>query len=147
MKKLFALMLIGGFFAFAACKKSEKTEETTTTETETTTTTEETGKGEEATTSTETTTEASSSSAAMPEFSSAGAKEYAKMYQEYVDAYLKAVESKDAAQLQELSKKGQEMATKMSTIKDITAEDSKKLGEWMTAKSKELQEAATKAAK
>ena len=145
MKKLFALMLIGGFFAFAACKKSEKTEETTTTETETTTTTEETGKGEETTTSTEATTE--TSAAAMPEFSSAGAKEYAKMYQEYVDAYMKAVESKDAAQLQDLSKKGQEMATKMSTIKDITPEDSKKLSEWMTAKAKEMSEAATKAAK
>ena len=137
-------MLIGGFFAFAACKKSEKTEETTTTETEATT--EETGKGEEAAT-TETSTEASSTSAAMPEFSSEGAKEYAKMYQEYVDAYMKAIESKDATQLQDLSKKGQEMATKMASIKDITPEDTKKLTEWMTAKAKEMSDAATKMAK
>ena len=79
---------------------------------------------------------------AIPEFEDAATQEYVKAYDSYVSEYKEAIEKNDMLSLASLGKKGSELATKGQEVtKNLSAEDSKKLTDFLTSKSKELQEA------
>ena len=88
---------------------------------------------------------ASDVAGSIPSFESAAVADYVKSYDEFVEEYKVAAESKDMTAFSKLGTKGQELATKSQEVmKDLSAADSAKLTEYMTAKSKEMQELATK---
>ncbi len=82
----------------------------------------------------------------VPKFDNKKVGEYIKAYDAYIEDYKKIVDSKDMTKFQELGTKGQELAKKAQelTTSGLSASDTKKLNEYMTAKAKELQELSQK---
>ena len=142
MKKVFlsVVFVLALSISFVSCKKTqdaevdaEGTEVAETPEEETV---------ELETPAEEETVEASSD---VPNFEDEAVQEYVNAYDAYVKEYAAAVESKDMNAFTALSTKGQELGTKSAEIAGkLSAEDAQKLTEYMTAKSKELQELTAK---
>jgi hypothetical protein len=130
MKKFLFVVAIAGIMTSCKDKKDEKKAEepTITAPTEPTTT--------EPTTTVPTTT-----SEGVPTFSDADVTAYVKAYEDYIAVYKKAVEGKDMSKMMDLSKMGQDLATKgMAASQKLSAnpEDAKKLADYMTARSAEI---------
>ncbi|QWX83395.1 hypothetical protein H0I23_13155 [Cellulophaga sp. HaHaR_3_176] len=81
----------------------------------------------------------------VPSFGDAAVTEYVKTYEEYINEYKEAAESKDMTAFAALGTKGQELATKSQEVyKNLSAADAEKLNAYMTEKSKELQDISAK---
>jgi len=133
MKKFLLVVAVAGIMT--SCKDKKKTEEPT----PTTPTTEQP--------TTPTTSEPAPSTGGVPTFSDADVTAYVKAYEEYVAVYRKAVEGKDMSKMMELSKMGQDLASKgMAASQKLASnpEDAKKLADYMTAKSAEIVELSKK---
>ncbi|WP_405206379.1 hypothetical protein [Aquimarina sp. LLG6339-5] len=90
----------------------------------------------------ETTTAASDG---VPSFSDEKVQEYVNSYEAYIEEYKKVVESKDMTAFASLGQKGQELGTKAQEVMgNLSGDDVKKLNDYMTAKSAELQELSKK---
>ncbi len=139
MKKVIVILLGLALMVFS-CKNEKKSE--TTNENETTTEVTDNDVSDEDTANSGENTEENSDQVAVPTFENAEIQEYVNSYQEYVNTYKEAFESKDMTKVQEMTAKGQELAQGVSAFADISAEDSKKLQDYMTAKTKEMQEIA-----
>ncbi len=135
MKKIvLSALAIATLTIGVSCKNEAKTEkETTATKTEKV----ETKKEEK-----KTTTKASNG---VPSFDSKEVQEYVNAYEAYLNEYKEAAEKKDMSAFAALGQKGQELATKAQEINgNISAEDAKRLGEYMTEKAKLIQEYSSK---
>ncbi|SEK37633.1 hypothetical protein SAMN04487910_0379 [Aquimarina amphilecti] len=85
------------------------------------------------------------SSDGVPNFSDEKVQEYVNSYEAYIEEYKKVVESKDMTAFASLGQKGQELGTKAQEVMgNLSGDDVKKLNEYMTAKSTELQELSKK---
>ena len=131
-KMLLVLLSLGVIFS---CGKKE--ESTTTTKTETTTTT---------------TAEPAKTDAAatdVPTFKEPEVQKYVDSYQAYLKDVKDAVASKDAAKIQELTTKSQELATQgAEAAKKLTdPAEAKKFADYMTKLGQEATEEMTKMAK
>lgn len=87
------------------------------------------------------------SSGDVPTFSDPDVQAYVNAYEEYISAYEKAVEGKDMSKMMDLSKTGQDLATKGSTAAQKlmnNPEEAKKLTDYMTARSQHLIELSKK---
>lgn len=83
-----------------------------------------------------------------PKFESAAANDYVKVYSDYVNEYVTAIKTKDAAKIASLSAKGQEMVTKATTaMKELKGADMQKFQEWAAKVATEMNDAISKAAK
>ncbi|GAA0722321.1 hypothetical protein GCM10009430_24610 [Aquimarina litoralis] len=87
----------------------------------------------------------STSSDGVPSFSDQKVQEYVDSYEAYIEEYKKVVESKDMTAFASLGQKGQELGTKAQEVMgNLSGDDVKKLNDYMTAKSAELQELSKK---
>ena len=78
---------------------------------------------------------------AIPSFDAAEVTDYVASYESYMTDYKKVMESKDMTAMASLSQKGQDLAKKAQELtKNLSAEDSKKLTDYLTTKAKEMQE-------
>lgn len=144
MKKVFlsVLFVLALSISFVSCKKTQDAEVTEETE-EVAEAEEAVVEAEESVTEAEEATEAAS--ADVPNFEDQAVQEYVNAYDAYVKEYAAAVESKDMNAFTELSTKGQELGAKAAEVAgNLSAEDAQKLTEYITAKSKELQELTAK---
>ncbi|WP_452231026.1 MULTISPECIES: hypothetical protein [unclassified Lacinutrix] len=81
----------------------------------------------------------------VPSFDNAEVQSYVTAYEDYIETYTEAVTTKDMTKMQALATKGQELATKgQEAMKNVKAEDMKKLTDYMTSKSTEVMELAKK---
>ncbi|MFD2562126.1 hypothetical protein [Aquimarina rubra] len=81
----------------------------------------------------------------VPSFSDEKVQEYVNSYEAYIEEYKKVVESKDMTAFASLGQKGQELGTKAQEVMgNLSGDDVKKLSDYMTAKSAELQELSKK---
>ena len=140
MKKFLLVVAVAGIMTSCKDKKDEKKAEETTTTTPTTT---------EPTTTTPTTTEPTTTTptTGTPTFSDPDVAAYVKAYDEYVALYKKAVDGKDMTKMMELSKMGQDLATKGTNAAQKLSgnpADAKKLSDYMMAKSAEIVELSKK---
>lgn len=123
MRKTILVLSTVGLIAFTSCKNDKTSTETKPEATEQTT----------------------KSDVKTPDFESKELKEYMDLYDAYMNDYKAAAESKDMAKFQELATKGQDLATKAQEVSGkLSANDVKKLNEYMSAKSKELIELSKK---
>jgi PBP1b-binding outer membrane lipoprotein LpoB len=75
-----------------------------------------------------------------PSFDNADVQAYVDSYESYIEEYAKVAESKDMSKMADLGNKGAELGKKaQDAMKNLTGDDAKKLTEYMTAKSKEIQ--------
>ncbi|MEO6612131.1 MAG: hypothetical protein ABIT05_02915 [Chitinophagaceae bacterium] len=130
MKKLFAVVALVGLMASCNSKKSDaKTEET---------------KMDSAVTTTPPPTmdvPATTSNGETPKFADADVQAYADSYAAYVETYKKAAETKDMSKMAELGKMGQDLASKSVAMTQklmSNPEESKKLADFITAKTAEI---------
>ena len=128
MKKFLFVVAIAGIMTSCKDKKDEKKaeESTTTMPTEPTTTAP---------------TEPTTVSTGVPTFSDPDVTAYVKAYEDYIAVYKKAVEGKDMSKMMDLSKMGQDLATKGMAASQklaVNPEDAKKLADYMTARSAEI---------
>ncbi|WP_299180785.1 hypothetical protein [uncultured Aquimarina sp.] len=131
-------LIIAVLFA-ASCKNETKSDATDSAEK--TEEVEKTEKAEE-NSNEETTTAASDG---VPSFSDEKVQEYVNSYEAYIEEYKKVVESKDMTAFASLGQKGQELGTKAQEVMgNLSGDDVKKLNDYMTAKSAELQELSKK---
>lgn len=76
-----------------------------------------------------------------PEFGSAAAQEYVDNFNTYFDMYKEAIESKDAAKLQELAARGTALAEAgQKALEGLTGDDAVKLQEYMVQRAQEIAE-------
>ncbi|WP_299601061.1 hypothetical protein [uncultured Aquimarina sp.] len=130
-------LIIAVLFA-ASCKNETKSEGTDTADKTEEVATEE--KSEEKSSEAK-----STSSDGVPSFSDQKVQEYVDSYEAYIEEYKKAVESKDMTAFASLGQKGQELGTKAQEVMgNLSGDDVKKLNDYMTAKSAELQELSKK---
>ncbi|MGY3793000.1 hypothetical protein [uncultured Aquimarina sp.] len=130
-------LIIAVLFA-ASCKNETKSEATDTADKTEEVATEE--KSEEKSSEAK-----STSSDGVPSFSDQKVQEYVDSYEAYIEEYKKAVESKDMTAFASLGQKGQELGTKAQEVMgNLSGDDVKKLNDYMTAKSAELQELSKK---
>ena len=81
----------------------------------------------------------------VPSFEDPKVQEYVDAYEAYIAEYAKAAESKDMTAFASLGTKGQELGTKaQEVLTGLSPEDAQKLTDYMTEKSKTLQELAAK---
>ena len=141
MKKVFlsVVFVLALSISFVSCKKTQDAEVTEETE-------EVADAAEaEAEETVEVTEEAEEVSSDVPNFDDEAVQEYANAYEEYVKEYAAAVESKDMNAFTALSTKGQELGTKAAEVAgNFSADDAQKLTDYMTVKSKQLQELTAK---
>jgi hypothetical protein len=132
MKKVFLSIAIIGAFMVTSCKEKAQTDATEATTTEIATE--------------ETTTEAATeSSDGTPNFSDPDVQAYVDAYDEYIEEYTKAAESKDMSAFAELGTKGQELATLAQGISGkMTGADGERLAAYMTEKAELIQELTKK---
>lgn len=130
-------LIIAVLFA-ASCKNETKSETTDTADKTEEVATEE--KSEEKSSEAK-----STSSDGVPSFSDQKVQEYVDSYEAYIEEYKKVVESKDMTAFASLGQKGQELGTKAQEVMgNLSGDDVKKLNDYMTAKSAELQELSKK---
>lgn len=130
-------LIIAVLFA-ASCKNETKSEATDTADKTEEVATEE--KSEEKSSEAK-----STSSDGVPSFSDQKVQEYVDSYEAYIEEYKKVVESKDMTAFASLGQKGQELGTKAQEVMgNLSGDDVKKLNDYMTAKSAELQELSKK---
>lgn len=142
MKKVFlsVVFVLALSISFVSCKKTQDAEVTEETEEVADAAEAETEKAAEVVE--EKTEEVASD---VPTFEDEAVQEYVNAYEAYVNEYAAAVESKDMNAFTALSTKGQELGTKAAEVAgNLSAEDAQKLTEYITAKSKELQELTAK---
>lgn len=85
------------------------------------------------------------STSEVPSFSDEKVQEYVNAYEAYIEDYKKAVESKDMTAFASLGEKGQNLGTKAQEVMgNLSAEDVKKLSDYMQKKSAQLQELSKK---
>ena len=83
----------------------------------------------------------------VPSFSNSTVQDYVNSYEEYLDEYAKAVDSKDIEALSDLGPKGQELALKAQEISgNMSVEDAQKFTHYMAEKAKTIQELTLKIA-
>ncbi len=75
----------------------------------------------------------------IPDFDDPKLDEYVKNYEELMTLYNEAITNKDMSKMQELQTKASEMATQGQAFTSVSADDTKKLQDYMTKKSQELQ--------
>lgn len=129
MKKLFAVLAIVGVMTSCKDKKAETPAETPTE------------------TPVETPTETPTVTDGVPTFSDPDVNAYVKSYEDYINAYKAAVESKDMTKMADLGTMGQDLATKGAAAAQKLAanpEESQKLATYMTAKANEVMELSKK---
>lgn len=137
MKKSILAFALLTTIAFTSCKGKEKKADTKTTTTEQ-------AEGKKAVE--EVKTEVVEGTTEAPTFENEKVGEYIKSYEAYIKDFKAAAESKDMAKFQELGVKGQELAKKAQEFSatGLSAEDTKKLQEYMTKSAEKLQEYAKK---
>ncbi|WP_103866228.1 hypothetical protein [Aquimarina sp. I32.4] len=90
----------------------------------------------------ETSSEAASG---VPTFSNKAVQEYVNSYEAYIEEYKKVAESKDMTAFASLGEKGQELGQKAQEVMgNLSPEEGKKLGDYMTKKATQLQELSKK---
>ncbi|KAA1246916.1 hypothetical protein [Aquimarina sp. RZ0] len=137
-KNMLNLLLIIIVLFSSSCKNEEKTEVVDDPEK----IEEIVQKKEDKTSNVSTTTE---TSVDIPSFNDQKVQAYVNSYEAYIEKYKKIVESKDMTAFASLGQKGQELSTKAQEIMgNLSADDVKKLNDYMLAKSTELQELSKK---
>lgn len=135
MKKVILSLSLVAAVLVVSCKNEVKSD--TKVASENTESTETTEKRED-NTSTKSTSE-------VPSFSDEKVQEYVNAYEAYIEDYKKAVESKDMTAFASLGEKGQNLGTKAQEVMgNLSAEDVKKLSDYMQKKSAQLQELSKK---
>ena len=138
MKNLFLGALTLLFLGVVSCKKTaENAEETVETAIETA------GENIEEKAQEVAETIESKIDTAIPSFENPAVEEYLNSYEAYIEKYKEAAMSKDMGLAASLSEEGQVLAQKAQEIAStLSPEDTQKWTEYMSAKSKELQELA-----
>jgi hypothetical protein len=83
----------------------------------------------------------------VPTFADADVNAFVQAYEEYVNAYKAAAESKDMSKFAELGTKGQDLSTKAVAASQklaATPDEAKKLSDYLTAKAAEITEYSKK---
>ncbi|WP_024771357.1 hypothetical protein [Aquimarina macrocephali] len=87
----------------------------------------------------------SQSANGVPNFSDGKVQEYVNSYEAYIEEYKKAVESKDMTAFASLGEQGQKLGTQAQEVMgNLSADDVKKLSDYMQKKSAQLQELSKK---
>ncbi|WP_106791096.1 hypothetical protein [Aquimarina sp. Aq78] len=87
----------------------------------------------------------SQSANGVPNFSDKKVQEYVNSYEAYIEEYKKAVESKDMTAFASLGEQGQKLGTQAQEVMgNLSADDVKKLSDYMQKKSAQLQELSKK---
>ncbi len=82
---------------------------------------------------------------AVPSFSDPAVQKYVDSYEKYLEEYEKVVSDKDMSAFAGLAEKGQELGTMAQEISGkLSSEDAKRLSDYMTEKSKKIQELSAK---
>ncbi|MEO5945923.1 MAG: hypothetical protein ABIP79_03845 [Chitinophagaceae bacterium] len=134
MKKLFVVLAIAGVMTSCEDKKAEDVK-TDTTETKMDEPKMDEPKMDEPKTN------------GVPTFSDADVQAYANSYADLAEAYKKAAETKDMSKFADLSKMGQDLATKAAAMSQklaTTPDEAKKLSDFIMLKSNEIMEASKK---
>ncbi|HEV7780414.1 MAG TPA: hypothetical protein VGO58_04065 [Chitinophagaceae bacterium] len=129
MKKFLAVLALVG--VLASCKDKKKTDTPPATDDTATVKT------------TDPVTPPPTTDGATPKFADADVQAYADAYAAYAEAYKKAADSKDMTKFSELSKQGQDLATKATAMSQKIAnspEEAKKLSDFIMAKTAEITE-------
>lgn len=136
MKKTILSLLSLGIMLFATSCKDEAKSDSSSTE-------EKTEVVEEKEESSEPKKAASNSD--VPNFDNEQVQEYVNAYEEYMNEYKKAAESKDMAALGSLGEKGQALGQKTQEVMgNLSGDDIQKFNDYMQKKSAELQELTKK---
>lgn len=136
MKKTVLSLLSLGIVLFATSCKDEAKSESSSTEEKT----EVVEKKEESTE-----TKKVESNSDVPNFDNEQVQEYVNAYEEYMNEYKKAAESKDMAALGSLGEKGQALGQKTQEVMgNLSGDDIQKFNDYMQKKSAELQELTKK---